>query len=321
MKLSFIVPLYNTERFIVECLESLYEQELAEEDFEVIVVNDGSTDAGPERVTGFAATKTNCRMVNQRNGGLSAARNSGLRVAKGEYVMFVDSDDYLLSDSISPFLEKLEMYDLDFIRGEKIEIDYDGAYLAGATFKKCSGACMGGAQFGTLVLGHDYYAWLYLVKRSFLEHEQLTFREDIRLCEDVHFSIHMCHRARRAMYLAKALYAYRQNNPHSILATAVNQSKLLDYVRVLVDIQGLKNSRMNEAVERAVSRGVCMILYWCASLPQEEQRTVIRALQIPAFSRIGLYGSLRFKGQGLIYNLFSARGFLFFKRLMDFFRS
>ena len=100
-KVSVIVPAYNVESFIEKCLTTLVLQTL--KDIEIIVINDGATDSTPEIISEFAAIDSRIKVINKQNGGLSSARNAGLEVARGEYIGFVDSDDWVDED----FYEKL----------------------------------------------------------------------------------------------------------------------------------------------------------------------------------------------------------------------
>lgn len=94
--LSYIIPLYNCGEYIAKCLDSVLAQGVEPNEYEVIVINDGSTDNGAETVTQYCQKHGNFRLINKENGGVSSARNRGLDEAKGEYVFFVDADDYLL---------------------------------------------------------------------------------------------------------------------------------------------------------------------------------------------------------------------------------
>ena len=93
--LSIILPVYNVAPFVERCLDSIFVGETKETEFEVIIINDGSQDDSMRRAAPFAASHTNLSIVNQENQGLSAARMRGLSKAAGEYVWFVDSDDWL----------------------------------------------------------------------------------------------------------------------------------------------------------------------------------------------------------------------------------
>ena len=107
MRLSIIIPVYNVEAYVGKTLESVFRTTARAEDFEVIVVNDGTRDNSMEVVRQYA-NRPNITIVEQENQGLSAARMNGLAVAKGEYVWFVDSDDWLVDDGVGKVLKLLE---------------------------------------------------------------------------------------------------------------------------------------------------------------------------------------------------------------------
>ena len=115
MLLSIIIPLYNCGESIEQCILSVYKQNLDERDFEVIVVNDGSTDGSEKRVQKIAELHNNITLINQKNQGPSAARNIGIRVAKGKYLQFLDADDYLVEGYIDRLLKTALDDDPDII--------------------------------------------------------------------------------------------------------------------------------------------------------------------------------------------------------------
>lgn len=101
MLVSIIIPIYNVEQYIEQCFTSIYAQDISEDIFEVIAVNDGTPDNSMSIVKTIASQHKNLVIINQENQGLSVARNTGLDHAKGEYIWFVDSDDWLTKDSLS----------------------------------------------------------------------------------------------------------------------------------------------------------------------------------------------------------------------------
>lgn len=104
--LSIIIPMYNTEKFIVRCLESCYKQNLSEDSFEVIVIDDGSTDSSYSLVECFKKDHKNLSLYHQKNQGQGAARNFGIEKARGKYILFLDSDDCLINNRINSVLRK-----------------------------------------------------------------------------------------------------------------------------------------------------------------------------------------------------------------------
>ena len=105
-KVSIIVPIYNVEEYLVKCLDSLVNQTLKE--IEIICINDGSTDNSLEILKAYAQKDDRITVINKKNSGVSDARNTGLEMANGEYVMFVDSDDYLEIQTCQSIYEKIK---------------------------------------------------------------------------------------------------------------------------------------------------------------------------------------------------------------------
>ncbi len=113
--LSVIVPFYNTEKYARRCIDSILNQE-SEYTFEVILVDDGSQDGCGEILDSYRSCG-NVRVIHKPNGGLSDARNSGIKIAQGEYILFVDSDDYLYPDAIQPLMRTAKEYNADIVEG------------------------------------------------------------------------------------------------------------------------------------------------------------------------------------------------------------
>ena len=114
MKLSIIIPVYRTEDTLDRCVESVLRQD--HPDMEVILVDDGSPDHSPARCDDWAAKDRHIRVVHKANGGLSDARNAGIDIATGDYVTFVDSDDYLADNTYGPLMQRLEQQpDIDIL--------------------------------------------------------------------------------------------------------------------------------------------------------------------------------------------------------------
>ena len=114
-KISLIVPVYNVEDFVARCLNSLLEQNMSYEDYEIIIVNDGSTDSSLEIIQPYLEKYPNCKLINKPNGGLSSARNAGLNVALGEYIWFVDSDDFIMPNLLDDLYKECSSNDLDVL--------------------------------------------------------------------------------------------------------------------------------------------------------------------------------------------------------------
>ena len=122
--ISIVVPVYKVENYIHRCVASLQKQTL--EDIEIILVDDGSPDRCPEICDDLALRDSRIKVVHKKNGGLSSARNAGLRIAKGEYIGFVDSDDTVDPDMYRKMLDVMESQRVDFVMSDYLRIPAEG---------------------------------------------------------------------------------------------------------------------------------------------------------------------------------------------------
>lgn len=126
MKLSIIIPVYNAEKYLQKCLESVFQQNLKPEDFEVICINDGSTDKTQQILEEFQKKYTNIILENQENFGEAISRNKAISLSKGEYITFLDSDDYYDALTLSKALQIIASQNLDilYLKMNHISEDY-----------------------------------------------------------------------------------------------------------------------------------------------------------------------------------------------------
>jgi len=210
MILSIVVPVYNVEKYLPKCLDSILNQDIDKEEYEVIVVNDGSTDNCLEIAREYAARVPNIVLINQENQGLSGARNSGIRAAKGKYIQFVDSDDYLEPNVEKVLVEKMERENLDVLRfnyqnvNEKYEVfepNKSGKPYMDYTDKVCDGL-----TFLTERLGFACYAWQFMLKTELVKSIPL-FREAIYF-EDTEWTPRVLVQANRVTSVGTKVYNY-----------------------------------------------------------------------------------------------------------------
>lgn len=144
--LSIIVPAYNVERFVGPCLESILNQE-TKVDFEVIVINDGSTDGTGDVISKYARKDNRIRVINQRNKGLSGARNTGIDQAKGKALMFVDSDDLIAPTHVDALMKALKAGDCDYVTSSYTDIDEAGNQIGQGKPREFMGTAWGRAYW------------------------------------------------------------------------------------------------------------------------------------------------------------------------------
>lgn len=223
MKFSIIVAIYNIEAYIDECVSSIISQTYG--NYELLLVNDGSTDGSPAVLQKWELKDARIKVINKSNGGLSSARNEGLKYATGGYILFVDGDDWLDKDALksaNDFIEKHGYVDM-------LCFDY-WAYYTKEKMKFLSYNAQQGLMDGKSFLEHSKFlvtAWSKFYKKTFLDIIGLLFLEG-RLHEDVSYTIPLCVCANKVGWINKPLYYYRQNRDGSIMGH-ISYRNVLDF--------------------------------------------------------------------------------------------
>ena len=207
MKLSIIVPIYNVEQYLRKCVDSLLNQHI--DDYEIILIDDGSPDTCPQICDEYAAAHGNIRVIHRENGGLSAARNSGLEVALGEYIMFMDSDDYIEPNVLSGLLSQIDRDNLEVLRYnyQNVNEQYE-VFLPYRNAKRdvdYSETVVDGETFLNERLGQMCYAVMFIIKRELLK--DCMFKEGIYF-EDAEWTPRMLVSAKRVASTPKVVYNY-----------------------------------------------------------------------------------------------------------------
>lgn len=211
LRLSFIVPFYGVEKYIEECIRSLYSQDIPQSEYEVICIDDCSPDGSRaivERLQNeYPTLKLICHTVNKRQGG---ARNTGLREAKGKYIWFVDSDDYIKPNCLKRLLELAEKEDLDIL-----DFDFDSDFTRQQYRKNVESYEMGICTGTDYVFNTQYrgrWSWrCSCVWGCIIKHElinSLRFRVKVQY-EDNDFALEMYARAKRLRHISGRPYYYR----------------------------------------------------------------------------------------------------------------
>ena len=232
--ISIIVPIYNVENYLRHCLESIQNQTY--QNFECLLINDGSSDNSAEICREYVEKDSRFRYFEKENGGVSSARNLGIERSKGQYITFIDSDDWVDSDYLELLYMKINEYNAD---------------LAVLTYKQYS---MNDGCFYLHVWEQDYYekyytgnellnslpnlenydstfnvSWGKLFKRNFLE--TATFNEQRIMGEDLEFNFKIFLQIKSCIYLNKALYNFRQHHL-STRARKISDKYLMDNVEI-----------------------------------------------------------------------------------------
>ena len=258
-KLSIIVPIYNVESYLRKCVDSLLAQDYENyEDYEIILVDDGSPDKCPAICDDYAAQYDYIRVIHRENGGLSAARNSGIEVAKGKYVMFVDSDDYVEPNVLGRLMAYIERDNLDVLRyrlqyvrikNERVsELGNEREYEVYNPYKSdpfkgndYSEEPIDGVSFLNSRMSTACYAWQFILKRVLLE--SCFFTHGIYF-EDTDWTPRMLVKAKRVASTNIVVYNYLQRE--GSITNAVNRSK---QKKVLDDKMRLVSEMQRQAAE------------------------------------------------------------------------
>lgn len=206
-KISIIVPVYNVEHELSRCVDSILNQSYT--NIEVILVDDGSTDRCPSICDAFVMKDRRVRVIHKPNGGLSSARNAGLREASGEWILYVDSDDYILNDSCERLIAVGAKYDCDIVSADAIR-EFNGGREYMVHGSLADGKCYPSRDFIIkTVKPCEWYApaWLNLYKRSFLIENNLLFVEGL-LHEDMEMQPRVFLAAKTVAYCAYPFYRY-----------------------------------------------------------------------------------------------------------------
>ena len=210
-KLSVIVPVYNVEKYIRPCIESIFRQGLDENDFEVIIVNDGSTDRSMEMIEETISQHNNIIIINQKNQGISVARNSGIATAKGDYILMPDSDDLLIENSLKPLLEKAletkaDLVVADYLKMSDEEIDSLSTIpQKDFVFQEKTGE----EPFLEVLNPYYCYVWRILYRKEFLTSRNISFVPHLKY-EDILFAHESYLKARCCIKTNILLYIYRR---------------------------------------------------------------------------------------------------------------
>ena len=213
MKLSIIIPAYNCENYIEQCILSLQNQDLDSETYEIIVINDGSSDNTLKLLTQLSKQYNNIVLKSQINSGVGSSRNNGLAIAKGTYIYFLDADDYVSSNILSKILSEAEKNDLEII-GFKSQSIEDGHVKTEVLISNSEQIELGTICDGVTYIGEYGYMpeiWWYFTKREFLIETGLNFYPR-KFIQDSFYTPMLFLAASRIAFLPLNVHSYRLSN-------------------------------------------------------------------------------------------------------------
>lgn len=220
-KVSIIVPIYNVEKYLDRCMQSLINQTL--EDIEIIMVNDGSPDKCPEMCDNYAKKDSRIKVIHKQNAGLGYARNSGLKIALGEYIAFVDSDDYIDLNMYETLYQYASLKNLDVIYcgfrkefepNKYLNISECNSYTEyiGDTIKKIIPDFIASPPHMRQEYIHDMSVWHSIYRKDIIVQNDIKFiSERDYVSEDIPFQIDFLKHCNRISFIPDIMYFYCYN--------------------------------------------------------------------------------------------------------------
>ena len=278
--ISIIVPVYNVASYLEDCLESVLQQNF--QNCEIICINDASTDNSDLILQRYALKYTQIKVVTHtQNQGLSAARNTGLKYAKGKYVWFVDSDDMIMPNALKELYYIIEKENIDIVYFDMIRIkedDYKRKVVVSETYHEYDDVCSGREMFCKFVEKSQmkFEVCRQLVRREFLKEHNIKFYKGI-LHEDELFSFHCVFHAKKVLNVNEKYYIYRQRIGSIMSNKEHRRSESLFVVLVQIMaiwVSNIFTDRGNQAIAKYYKDLYCSYKYYLCFGNQSEKLEV-----------------------------------------------
>ena len=256
--ISVIIPVYNVENYIAKCLDSVLEQ--SDETVEIICVNDDSPDGSRQIITGYISKHKNIKCIDRPNGGLSAARNTGIVAAKGEYIVLLDSDDWLEDNVLEKLYQQAKKADLDVLIGNTKWIYPEKTDIEKLNSAEIISTVTNGTDAIIKLMHAEIYvpmAYNYICKREFLIANNLNFKEGL-IYEDELWTPQVLLKANRVLATNIYHYNYLQRG-NTITNSEVNQFKVDCFFYVAQQLIQLSESAKNRILKEALWLRACIL--------------------------------------------------------------
>ena len=300
--ISIIVPIFNVQIYLRKCIDSLLAQDIMQQDCEIILVDDGSTDDSGKIADSYAALHPQISVIHQPNAGLSEARNTGIRAAQGKYIMFVDSDDYIEPNILQALISKVQRDDLDVLRFNYQNVNEKGEVFnpnkSYKPFVDYRDELCDGLTFLNERLGTACYVVQFLVRRELVP----TFTRGIYF-EDVDWTPRMLLGAKRVTSVRTIVYdcLMRQGSITQNSDSTKKRKALNDRLTIIGNLRSLAQSAADRRwFDGMTSTMTVSILTTVAELFYKERRAWfdrIKALGVYPLSYFHLTKLARRKAQ------------------------
>ena len=266
-KLSVIIPVYNVEAYLDDCLESVESQTFS--DIEIVCVNDGSTDASLDKLESWAMRDARIRIVDKPNGGLSSARNAGIRAATSDYVCFLDSDDRFYPNACEEICKLLDETNADVLTfgANFVPVEKGDIWLKNILSPR--DAVYEGFSMGIITEESSRpFAWRMALRRTFLLDNNLFFDEGVLFGEDQVFCFAVYPRAAKTVLSSKKLYEYRVWREGSLMdrmnadlhAKSIEHVNIVNHILADWDSMGMLHPYASEMVSWTLDFVTCRLM-------------------------------------------------------------
>ena len=277
MKVSFILPIYKVEAYLRECVNSITSQTY--ENLEIILVDDGSPDGCPALCDQLVTEDNRIKVLHKPNGGLSDARNAGLKIATGEYIVFMDSDDlWLGEESLNIMVSIIKQYPECNFYGFNCQYYYpdSNTYTKWVRYAdEIMSPISGSSAMVSLVKSGTFpmSACLKIIDRLWLMENKITFKVG-QIAEDIPWFINLLDKSAKCMFVNNYIYAYRQNIADSISASGGERAfnSVLDIVKnelALIDKRSFTADAI-DALRSFLAYEVSILIATVCRLPKEK---------------------------------------------------
>ncbi len=236
-KISVIVPIYNSEKTLRKCIESIISQTYS--NIEIILVNDGSQDSSLDIMKEYNEKDSRIIIINQENKGLSGARNTGIKNATGDYITFIDSDDYIEKDMLKNTIDIFKKYDCDVVRNNYKLAYKDGSVKFKDELQEEKNKLVDITKhkediIKKVILGKiQSYSTLLTVKKEILKNNKLLFDEDVLYMEDIVFLFRLLGTIKNMFFVNEPKYYYYQSNSNSLTKNTKSYIKNMNNILIM----------------------------------------------------------------------------------------
>lgn len=209
---SIILPVFNAERFLSQCLDSILRQTYQE--WELIAVDDGSKDGSIEILKSYEKRDNRIHIISKENEGVSIARNVALEQTHGDYIYFVDSDDIVMPEALMILVKSMDSSNATFVKSDFLPIDEQGKQVfinkKQVIRRRYDGKVMDSEKFFKKILMKEYFLWICLFQKDIIVKNHIQFIPHCRLMEDAAFVVDYLLYSDRNVYKDACIYGYRK---------------------------------------------------------------------------------------------------------------